>query len=436
MNAIAVINPSPLARRRIDQDVLSKARDNGREFKYVTDPDEIFEFLSYGMPEIVLIDFSNRNTILDNLLKAIEADPWLNSFAVIGLFDEARDGEEEVLSRAGGINLISALEYADLGANLMKTVSIISENRQIIFQRDLTSRLLERMNGSFEIENDPYAVACYAGMIAVFLYNNGYLDRKNKEALFITLTEMIMNGIEHGNCGITFEEKSRHLENAGEMTELIAQKLRDPRIAATRVRLEYSIRRESSDFLIRDQGCGFDWKNLKSPLDGDGVLRLHGRGIHITRHLVRDLRYNDRGNEVRFTLVHQFPGGRSVPLGFAEEKILQFKEGDTVFTQGEESDYLYYISSGKYGVYHFDKKVGALSPADIFMGEMSFLLDNRRTATVRAETDGALVKISKRAFMAAIKKYPQYGVYLSRMLAQKLVRTNERAVIAAGNVVS
>jgi CRP-like cAMP-binding protein len=55
---------------------------------------------------------------------------------------------------------------------------------------------------------------------------------------------------------------------------------------------------------------------------------------------------------------------------------------------------------------------------------MSFLLDNRRSATVRAEEDGKLIRISKKSFIKVIKRYPHYGIFLSRLIAQKLARTN------------
>ena len=59
------------------------------------------------------------------------------------------------------------------------------------------------------------------------------------------------------------------------------------------------------------------------------------------------------------------------------------------------------------------------------MGEMSFLLNNRRSATVKAETYGRLIKISRKAFVSVVKKYPHYGIFLSKLLARKLVRANQ-----------
>jgi CRP-like cAMP-binding protein len=58
------------------------------------------------------------------------------------------------------------------------------------------------------------------------------------------------------------------------------------------------------------------------------------------------------------------------------------------------------------------------------MGEMSFLLNNRRSATVIADTEGKLVKITRRSFVSVIKDYPHYGIFLSKLLARKLVRAN------------
>ena len=101
------------------------------------------------------------------------------------------------------------------------------------------------------------------------------------------------------------------------------------------------------------------------------------------------------------------------------------QKNDVVFEQGESSDFLYYISSGNFSVFHNNRNVGKLSPEDIFMGEMSFLLNNRRSALVKAESPGRLVKITRKSFVSVVKQYPHYGIFLSKLLARKLVRANQ-----------
>ncbi len=72
-----------------------------------------------------------------------------------------------------------------------------------------------------------------------------------------------------------------------------------------------------------------------------------------------------------------------------------------------------------------DILVARITPSDIFMGEMAFLLQNHRSATVIANCPGKIIKISRNSYINAIKKFPHYGILLSKLLAKKLVRANE-----------
>jgi CRP-like cAMP-binding protein len=144
----------------------------------------------------------------------------------------------------------------------------------------------------------------------------------------------------------------------------------------------------------------------------------------MTQHYVENLRYNDSGNEVSFELDHQRREANLVPGVFAREQEVVVHEGDVVFREGEESNFLYYIVSGRFNIYSSDKMISTLSADDIFLGEMSFLLNNRRSATVVAHGRGTLIKISKNAFVGVIKENPHYGIFLARLLAQRLSRLN------------
>lgn len=100
--------------------------------------------------------------------------------------------------------------------------------------------------------------------------------------------------------------------------------------------------------------------------------------------------------------------------------------GEIVFSQGEESNCLYFIAKGRFEVLANENVVSQLSADDIFLGEMSFLLGNRRSATIRALTDGELIPIAKQSFVAALKAKPHYGLWLCRLMAQRLNRGNSR----------
>ena len=57
---------------------------------------------------------------------------------------------------------------------------------------------------------------------------------------------------------------------------------------------------------------------------------------------------------------------------------------------------------------------------------MSFLLNKKRSATVRAESEGKLILLTRKTFVNVIQDYPHYGIFLSRLLAKRLVRANVR----------
>jgi CRP-like cAMP-binding protein len=66
------------------------------------------------------------------------------------------------------------------------------------------------------------------------------------------------------------------------------------------------------------------------------------------------------------------------------------------------------------------------------MGEMSFLLNQKRSATIRAETPGKLILLTRKIFVNVIRDYPHYGIFLSKLLAKRLVRSNDQNAILMG----
>ncbi len=393
---------------------------------------EILEFLNFDLPEIVIINFSDSDVNLRLVLDEVRHDSWLHNFGIVGLFNAENDTEERLLKSFSNLNVLALIDYSRIGSHVVKLTQIIEQNRQIIFQRELSDKLFERTSGSFVIDNDPLAVSIYAGIAATTLAQRGLVDPDLKMHLQLALSELIINGVEHGNCGITYEEKSAFLEKGRSVVDLVAEKCKDPHIRAKRVFFEWEIQTEGTRFVIRDEGEGFDVKGLSAKLKREGSYALHGRGILMARGIATKLSYNGKGNEVTLLMRHDRQPERQTPRGFFDSETVNPEQGQVIIQEGESSDFLYYIASGRYAVYHDEQQVGSLTPSDIFMGEMSFLLNNRRSASVVAEMPGKLVKISRRDFVGVIMRYPHYGIFLSKLLARKLARANSRSALIQG----
>jgi sigma-B regulation protein RsbU (phosphoserine phosphatase) len=113
----------------------------------------------------------------------------------------------------------------------------------------------------------------------------------------IGLTEILVNAVEHGNLGITYEEKSQ-LNAAGQWETEVTRRLSLPENAAKHVEVQMTRENGCVRFTIRDQGPGFDWQRFID-IDPARAFDNHGRGIVIARTLSFDsLEYHGCGNEV------------------------------------------------------------------------------------------------------------------------------------------
>jgi anti-sigma regulatory factor (Ser/Thr protein kinase) len=391
----------------------------------VMDPVRALSILNMEMPELVCIDFSDANFDAFSLMKNIMADPWIFHGGIIALCGNYEDFIR--LEGISGANIIVVIMTEDLENRFPKVIDIVRNNRRILFQRELGLDLVRNISGSFKLENDPLEASCFANLISNFLCNANRIGQEEKPVLTTAIFEMLMNAIEHGNCGITYEEKSAWLDKGEPIQKLIDLKNRNPAVEAKRVTFEYAILPECARFFVADEGAGFDWRGFLNGERQAGDLELHGRGIVMAKHLIRNLRYNQTGNEVSFEIAYPKDVSVKAPSLFRFIGPQNVRPGQVVFRNGEPGNFMYYIVKGQYDVIVDGRVMSTLSPDDVFMGEMSFLLNNRRNATVKARTAGTLIPISKDDFVKAVKRKPHYALFLSRLLAQRIQRSNRRA---------
>jgi len=426
MGTLGIINSDPEIKKSMVF-AFQETPDQKNDLLFLVQENEINEFLNFALPELVVINFSDPIINISKIVDQIQNDKWILNFGIIGVFDGTVDKEADLLKKYKAINVLTMLDYCRIKSHLVKSVEIIMQNYQIIFQREFTKTFLEGASGSFVIDNDLLAVPLYAGIGATILSQRGLINPDSKMHLQLALIELIVNAIEHGNCGISYEEKTKALGEGLSSVDLIAEKCKNPAIRAKKVFFKWEIKTDESSFIIADQGNGFDVKAYQEKVKKQSNYSLHGRGIKIAAGLFRRIRYNATGNQVALFVNHDTSVEHEIPAGFSGEQIIMIKKGEVVLWEGAPSDCLFYISSGTYEVLHNDKPVGYLSAQDIFMGEMSFLLNQRRSATIRAKSAGKLIRLTQKTFVNIIRENPHYGVFLSKLLAKRLVRSNEQA---------
>lgn len=417
MNELALFSGDDVLAGRVREALGRLAGDF--ELRRVTSAEGVVRDLNFEFPHVTVVNVDDP--VVDGLsvLEEMKRDPWLHYGALVVVHDTT---EESVAAAAAkGLNLVALIRYDLVDSYLARALRILRDNHQILYQRDIHLLLRAHHSGSFVLDNDPFDLLTYSRLLANFLFNFNLITDEQRDRFHVALMELLVNAVEHGNCGITYDEKSAYLEEHDDSLDLIRERIRDPDVAARRVYLSYRIAPEETVVTIRDDGDGFDWRAYRAATGEQGLEEMHGRGILMARAYIDDLSYNDAGNEVTLRLCHAPGEAPLLPRGFAEVEEVRVGEGDRVFTEGERSTHLYYIVSGRYEVTVGGRHVSVLTAADVFVGEMSFLLNNRRSATVTAASDGVLLRIDKDQFVQTIRTNPHYGILLARLLASRLV---------------
>jgi len=163
------------------------------------------------------------------------------------------------------------------------------------FEASAAAAIPVTLSKSFKIKNDIFNIEKIVfALTKDFVY---FLDFQSLEKVRVGLSEMLTNAIEHGNLGITGEDKLDATEN-GTYYELVNARLVDPIYKSRVVTFTYKIDDEGIIMEIEDEGIGFNVDELPDPTDPDSLLKLHGRGILITRMYFDAVSYNDKGNKV------------------------------------------------------------------------------------------------------------------------------------------
>jgi CheY-like chemotaxis protein len=138
----------------------------------------------------------------------------------------------------------------------------------------------------------------------------------NPEKVAFGLNELIVNGVEHGNLQIGYEEKTK-LQETDQWEDEIARRQMSPEHAHKFVEVTFERYPDRIHLTVTDQGLGFNWSDYQE-IKPERLLESHGRGIAMAKALSFDhLEYVGTGNRV-FCVVKLVAGKESKIPVFVE----------------------------------------------------------------------------------------------------------------------
>jgi CRP/FNR family cyclic AMP-dependent transcriptional regulator len=100
-----------------------------------------------------------------------------------------------------------------------------------------------------------------------------------------------------------------------------------------------------------------------------------------------------------------------------------YKQGDTIFNEGDAANELFVIERGKVEIRHGNRLLDTLEDNNIF-GEMALIDAAPRSATAVAATDVTVVPVGEKQFLFLVGETPFFALMVMRALARRLRATN------------
>jgi CheY-like chemotaxis protein len=213
-------------------------------------------------------------------------------------------GTEELVVnalRAGASNYVKKPIIFDELFKIIDEIIFRRENRK---RFEIAKIIVRYERKDMVIGND---VSNIWGAVNQILFNvQGIIDSNVIEGMSIGLYELIVNAIEHGNLGITFDEKSRALQS-NRYRELLEKRREKADREGKNVFIRCDFSPAELCVEIRDQGEGFDLSSLPDMHHPETMMSDHGRGILLANLFYDSVEYVLPGNCVRIKKIMQTP---------------------------------------------------------------------------------------------------------------------------------
>lgn len=228
------------------------------------------------------------------LLKKVKADVRFNALPVI-MQTAAAVTEQVIEGLNAGAYYYLTKPYE--GSVLLSIVqAALSDHRHNV---DLQKQIQEGIRSLSFMQNADFRIRNLeeTRLLASLLAN----ACPEPSRVVLGLSELLINAVEHGNLGITYQDKSALMAKRS-WSEEVERRLQLPEYCNKYVDVHFQRTAESIKITISDQGEGFDWAKYLV-MDPSRAFDSHGRGIAMSKLLSFDhLEYIGNGNTVEVVI--------------------------------------------------------------------------------------------------------------------------------------
>lgn len=291
MTTILVVDDSTMD-CRVAGGLLEK--DPDCQVLYAEDGAAALKSIDEDMPDIVVTDMVMPNFDGLQLVEAMKRD-----YPLIPVIIMTAVGSEEHAVQALKRGAASYVPKRRLAQDLLETVRLVL--RAADDDRNVSRLLVHRTQQAdfkFTLENELPLLAAAVTYLQQTMRAMGLFDEGERLRIGVALEEVLLNAMFHGNLELssTLRENDKPTYHETARVRAVEQPYRSRRIF-----LGALLSPAGAQFTIRDEGLGFNPKELPDPTDPSNLNRVSGRGLLLMHTFMDEVKFNETGNEVRLT---------------------------------------------------------------------------------------------------------------------------------------
>ncbi|MEO8494594.1 MAG: response regulator [Planctomycetota bacterium] len=285
MAIVLVVDDSPFDRRVVGG-LLAKSPT--LDVDYAADGEEALVRMKASRPNLVITDLIMPNMNGLELTAAVVKD-----YPLVPVILMTGKGSEKIAVDALNAGASSYVPKSVLQDLLLDTV----ENLLAMAHEEQTQvRMLDCMTACrFSIQNDVTMISALINYMRRFVRQANLCDETAGIRTCVALEEALNNALYHGN--LELDSKLREGDRAV-YRALVEERRSSEPYKRRKIHISVYIEQDHGAFIIRDEGPGFDPRDLPDPTAPTNLEKVSGRGLLLMRTFMDEVAYNDEGNQV------------------------------------------------------------------------------------------------------------------------------------------
>jgi CheY-like chemotaxis protein/anti-sigma regulatory factor (Ser/Thr protein kinase) len=257
---------------------------------FASDGKEALETLQKQTPDVVLTDMLMPEMDGLELVQAIRV-----KHPLVPVILMTAHGSEDLAIRALRSGAASYVPKKSLARDLAETLEgvLVASQSNRREQKILDCQIHHETH--FRLDNDIALIAPLVGHLENQLERMRVCEPSGLVLVGVALHEALTNAILHGNLGLSSDLRET---NEKEYYRLIAERRHQPPWSDRRVFVSATLNAHEAEFMVRDEGEGFDPELLPDPTDPANLGRVSGRGLLLIQTFMDRVEHNERGNQI------------------------------------------------------------------------------------------------------------------------------------------